>query len=543
MTTLHVHTAIGEHSLNVRPGGSVLEALKEIPLHVAAACGGSGCCGTCVVHLLSGTVNAPTVAELHKLSPDELARGLRLACQLRLENDARIELVRSTRRARWLSIPENELAPCPGCRPELRRNVYGVAVDLGTSHIRVTLWDCARGRRIATRCGANPQETWGADVLSRLVAAQANPRHRRMLAALPRAAILRAVRDILAKNNNLDETRPLRTGIGRLVVVGNTAMLALLTEHGGDALLDPGNWQRPIDCQPREPKVWRSKWRLPNAELVLPQPLAGFVGSDLLAAVLATRLTEGPAGSLLLDVGTNTELALWDGATLHVTSVPGGSAFEGVGIRFGMAAEPGAIDRVIPNPNGEGFVCETRGGLPARGLCGSGLLDAVAVLLEAGILRPSGRFVPSPGSQGYRLDPALPRSAITAADVDAIQRAKAATAAAIEQLLAFAGMNWQDLARLCVCGAFGGRLDLRHAQAIGLLPPIAVTRVELHPNAALLGCERALLADDAASMFSEITRKAKTVNLASVEGWEDRYLAHLRLGPSIPLKKGLTNHA
>jgi uncharacterized 2Fe-2S/4Fe-4S cluster protein (DUF4445 family) len=330
--------------------------------------------------------------------------------------------------------------------------------------------------------------------------------------------------------------------IGRLVVVGNTAMLALLTEEGGDALLDPEHWQRPIDYRPHDPEAWRARWPLPNADLLLPPPLAGFVGSDLLASILATRLLEGPSGSVLLDVGTNTEIALWDGEILHVSSVPGGPAFEGAGIRFGMAAEPGAIAHVVPRPGGQGFSCEILGGPPAHGFCGSGLISGVAVLRSAGILKSSGRFAFKVGPEGHVLDPTLPRSAITARAVDAVQRGKAATASAIEELLEQAGLGWLDLRRFCVCGAFGKHLDIDQAQAVGLLPTLDGNTIELCSNAALSGCELGLLAADMEAMFRGVAGKSIVTNMSCIPAWEERYIAHLRLAPipCAPCPRGAT---
>lgn len=258
------------------------------------------------------------------------------------------------------------------------------------------------------------------------------------------------------------------------------------------------------------------------------------MGSDLLAAVVATRLIDGPAGSLLLDVGTNTELALWDGAVLHVAAVPGGPAFEAAGTRAGVAAGPGAIARVVPLANGDGYACATGDGSEVRGFCGSGLVDAVALLRASGVLRPSGRFAEPAGSSGHRLVQALPASAICAADVDALQRAKAALAAAMETLLVRAGLGWNSISRLCLCGAFGQGLDLEHAQALGLLPSLPSEHFVRVPNAALAGCERALVDASAESEFSRVARAVQLINLSCIEGWEDRYMVHLRLVP-IPL--------
>jgi uncharacterized 2Fe-2S/4Fe-4S cluster protein (DUF4445 family) len=181
-------------------------------------------------------------------------------------------------------------------------------------------------------------------------------------------------------------------------------------------------------------------------------------------------------------------------------------------------------------------LCETLGGGPARGYCGSGLVDAVALLLARGTLKASGRFALSPGEAGYALDTANARTALFGSDVDAFQRAKAATAAAMEQLLQGAGMDWSDISRLCVCGAFGQTLDVAHAQAVGLLPPVAPERVELWSDATLAGCERALLTDSGLALFSRLTEQVNALNLAFAAGYEDRYIRHLRLLsiPSIP---------
>ena len=533
MATLHLHAPDGEHFLDVPIGQSVRDALDSTELRVRAACGGSGSCGACLIRYVSGAVTPLTVAEYMKINAAERAEGLRLACQMRLNGDAEVRLDHPAPPSEWKSIPLDDLLPVSRSLPELEHHIYGVAVDLGTTHIRVALWDRKHGKRIATRRGPNPQGIFGADVLNRLDSVRSHPGRGAEMAKLARSAIVQAVRDILARD--VGEVTPMLAEIGQAIIVGNTAMLALLSGRGGNELLDPEAWQRQIECQPDDPAHWSSEWFMPHAEILLPQPVAGFVGSDLVADLIATGLIDGPPGSLLLDVGTNTEIALWDGETLHLTSVPGGPAFEGVGIRHGMAAEPRAICRVSATDD-NGFELGLIGGEPAaaaRGICGSGLADAVAVLLQAGMLRPSGRFAAPPGPDGFRLDPANPRSAITAGDVDAFQRAKAATAAALVALLRGAGMDWDQVRRLCVCGAFGRHLNLRHAQAVGLLPALDSCTVELYADATLSGCEQALLNPDARAMFSSLTAKTKTINLSLVDGYDDTYINQLRLRPLI----------
>jgi uncharacterized 2Fe-2S/4Fe-4S cluster protein (DUF4445 family) len=528
--TLTVQSGATTTMLAVGPRVSVREALDTTSLRVRAACGGNGSCGACIVRLLSGRTSPLTLAEYTRLTPEERAAGIRLACQLRLAGDTEIRLEHPAPPSPWKSIAPEDLLSFDAGLPDLQEHIYGVAVDLGTTHIRVSLWDRKNGRRIATRRGPNPQAPFGADVLNRLVAARRTD-HARELTNLARDAVMAAVHDMLARD--VGEVTHMLADIGHVVIAGNTAMLALLTGYGGETLLDPDNWHRAIDCQPSADsdwlRVWQREWHMPNARIDVLPGVAGFVGSDLLADLLATRIAEGPAGTLLIDVGTNTEIALWDGSTMHITSVPGGPAFESGGVGFGMPAEPGAICAVRPREAGRGFELQVIGGGEARGFCGSGLLDAVAVLLEAGIVKPSGRFAVPCGFDGYRLDPANARTAITGNTVDAFQRAKAATAAAIAVLLAQAGTGADRIGRLVVCGAFGHHLNVANARAVGLLPELPNAAVELFADATLGGCETLLVERRSPERLEILTRTLRLINVTLVIWYEDRYIEELRL--------------
>ncbi|MBF0582848.1 MAG: DUF4445 domain-containing protein [Magnetococcales bacterium] len=522
MLTVYVGTSVT--CLPFSRGRSVREILDLFGPRVRAACGGIGACGACVVRVLSGEVNPLMPAERLRLDSAARARGERLACQLRLLGDLAIQIDNPPLPSVWTTIPMEDLCPVSSEQSAATQCKYGLAVDLGTTHIRLSLWDCGSRQRMATRRGPNPQGVFGADVLSRLDAARI---HAAELARLVRDALVDALRDMLARE--LGKVTPLLADVGRVMIVGNTAMLTLLTGAGYDTLIDPAYWQQPISCQPPDWQAWQQAWGLPNAEIVLPAPVAGFIGSDLVADLIATDLVEGPPGSMLLDLGTNVELALWTGQRVLVTSTPGGPAFEGVGIRHGMPVQIGAIYRV--HGIDAAFSCEVIGGVVPQGFCGSGLLDGIARLLENGALKPSGRFTVPPGTEGYRLDPDNPCTAITGHDVDAFQRAKAATAAAMGTLLAVAGLEWSDLQRLCICGSFGHHLDLSLAQSVGLLPPLALSRMELMTNAALSGCEQALLDGAGMARFARLTHLMTPVNLSMRGRYDDDYLDHLRLKP------------
>jgi uncharacterized 2Fe-2S/4Fe-4S cluster protein (DUF4445 family) len=270
-----------------------------------------------------------------------------------------------------------------------------------------------------------------------------------------------------------------------------------------------------------------------RAAVDIAQPLGGFIGSDLLACVLAASLVERPAPALLIDVGTNTELALWDGERLWVTSSPGGPAFEGVGISCGMAGGPGAVYRLRSRQSGDPFEAAVIGGRIAVGLCGSGLVDAVALLCGRGAIRPTGRFAVAPPPGGYPLPLADEAGALTIepADIDAFQRAKAAIAAAAQALLSEAGMHWEQLQRLHLCGVFGRHLQLDNARSVGLIPGLAEDRIELHDHAALRGCELALLEPEGCGLLERIAGRCRLLNAARMQRFDDYFIDHLRLRP------------
>ena len=255
------------------------------------------------------------------------------------------------------------------------------------------------------------------------------------------------------------------------------------------------------------------------------------MGSDLLVGAVTTRLTEDGAGRLLIDFGANSEIALWDGHVLWVTSAAGGPAFEGSGINCGLPAEPGAIYRVNAQQDGMldfGVI----GGGPPRGICGSGLVDLIANLVRSGRLTDMGRFAPSVSGNGFALAHGEPDVILTKAGVDVFQRAKAAIGAGVQILLAQANMEYKDLRRICVGGAFGSFLDIVNAQEIGLLPKVQPELVELCGNTALAGCEDIILSHVAAQHLARLRGRLKFVNLAQCPDFDDIFLEHLYLRPT-----------
>lgn len=524
MPSLHIKHAPGAANIAVSAEATVLEALPAAGFRLRAACSGSGECGLCRIQVEAGNVNDPTPAERCQLTAAELEQGLRLACQVRTSGDARISLETTAPAPSWTNLAEID-----GATPVAdtqSKHALGVAVDLGTSQIRVAIRDLQTGARLAGRCGPNPQAGFGADVLTRLMYGTSSGKCARELAWLARGAIGDALADIAGHT-----TIRLRD-IQRVVIVGNTAMLCLLAGKHLNLLLQPEYGTRPIDCTPDETASWATAWGIdPTVSVNLVPPLAGFVGSDFLAAVSATRLTAGVANSLLVDFGANSEIGLWDGQTLWSASAPGGPAFEGAGISCGMAAKPGAIHRVERTDAPGQYRVEVIGGGAPLGICGSGLVDTVACLLAEGTLGPTGRFTRPCGAEGVPVTGGPKQLTLRQHDIDVFQRAKSATAAGIACVLARARLSPGDLRRVCVSGTFGRFLNVARAQAVGLLPAVPAGRVELHEHAALHGCESLLLAPESAAAIASLRKITTIISLSEDSGFEKAFIEQLQFRP------------
>jgi uncharacterized 2Fe-2S/4Fe-4S cluster protein (DUF4445 family) len=521
----------GEKQFPFMSDQSLRHILDATDVRVRSGCRGTGACGLCLVRIITGDAGEPSPNERLHLDDEQLAQRIRLACRVMPEHDLEIEILSPAPPSAWkpldrkgrrqinlpLAFPVSDL-------PQKIGKPYGVAVDLGTTHVSLSLHDLASGQWLAGCYGQNPQAIFGLDVMTRLVAAAESPQQAQAISQKSVEAIGEALWDMAGwEGINLQQ-------VVFLTLVGNTAMLALLSGRNFGLLLQPSHWMSAIDCLPDDATAWAAAWNLhPQARIEVIPPVAGFVGSDLLAGVMTTNLTENEGGSLLIDFGTNSEIALWDGDVLWSTSAAGGPAFEGSGIRCGMPAEAGAIDLVTFQ---DGVLDYTViGGGPPLGLCGSGLVDLIAGLVRSGELTSLGKFAPTVPRDGLALGCGEPDIVLTKADVDVFQRAKAAIGVGIQVLLATAGMAEADLRRVCVGGAFGYSLDIPNAQAIGLLPRIQPALVALCGNTALAGCEDALLSSAVRDRMKRLRSQARVINLSHYSDFDLLFLENLYLRP------------
>lgn len=520
----------GTRCIEFRPGQLLSDILRHAGHPPPSACAGSGACGLCVVRIDEGTVSDPTEIERREMTPEQLGAGYRYACQTRLLGDSRIIAEYPPMPSDWHTLTPEERSPFSppesggtGQQPGGFR--YGAAVDLGTTQLRLELWDVGRRRRLGGVTALNPQTAFGANVLTRLAEAGHSQARAEELGQLVRTAIGEALAAV-ARREHLSLHL-----IRDMIFVGNTAMLSLFAGINYDRLLQPGQWTREIACSSAHSAAWVRDWGLADtARVEIVQPLGGFVGSDLLANVLATGLTERPPGSILVDFGTNTEVALWDGRQTWVTSTPGGCAFEGYGA---IPARAGAVYRVAKSGSDGAPSLAVIGEARPRGMCGSGLVDFIAMLLEEGRLSRQGRFQGTIPDEGIALSPTLPGITLRRSSIDAFQRGKAAMAAAVHFLLRQAGLKLVDIPHFFVSGAFGQFLKIETAQRVGLLPSIPARRFELAGNSALAGCEHLLLSPSSRETLEEIRRKSVVFNLGENPEFEDLFIDNLYLQPMV----------
>lgn len=397
---------------------------------------------------------------------------------------------------------------------------FGVAVDLGTTTIAATAWDLGLGACLGEGAVRNPQVRFGADVLTRVSHALAGGAEELRQAAVDgvRQAAVEALRSAGASADDLVET----------VVVGNPAMTHLLL----------GRDTAPLAAAPYRGalvgalSVPAYDTGLPGEMLFVGPGVSAFVGADAVAGVLALELDAPPHPSVLIDLGTNGEIVLSTAGGLLASSAAAGPAFEGVEISCGMRAEPGAVERVTLR-DGRLDLGVVGDEAPA-GVCGSGLLDAVAAMLDAGALDESGRLraegplaarVAHPASgDTFELAPGV---ALTQQDVRALQLAKGAVATALDMLLEEAGVAPGDIARVFVAGAFGSNAGTASLARLGILPDAWADRVVFAGNTALAGAEAMLLHPEARERATRLALAIRTVPLAIRPDFQTRFLARL----------------
>lgn len=502
-------------------GKTIAVLLKEADKLLDVPCGGRGSCGKCKV-FASGALSPLSEQERQRLTQAEQDAGVRLACQTTVQGDA---WVRCQADAPTRILTDGQMPKFP-LRPWAKG--YGVAIDVGTTTLAAYLLRLSDGEQVAVASLQNPQTAFGADVITRMGAA-----------ANGQGAALKAA--VVGGVNTLVDTLAQRSGVSpeqvaALVVTGNTAMLYLLCGYDPTALLTVPFRQDHYFGKAFCPTALGVK--LPNAVGCFPRCISSYIGADLTTAALIASLhtaDESAPTRVLMDIGTNGEMLLSYRGKTFGCSTAAGPTFEGAGVTMGMAAKNGAIAHVRL-VDGQ-FVLETIGGGKPVGVCGSGVIDAVAALLEAEIIDETGRLYETGHDYPQCMAPYAGRIAFrfpntdvyfTQADVRAVQLAKAAIAAGLIAMLHRAKCPMDAVDSLLLAGGFGNVIDVPAAVRIGLLPKALQNRTRGVGNAAGMGAV-ALLQDgtlkDASASFA---KHVVTVELATdpcfVQAFTDQML-------------------
>lgn len=475
----------------LHPTHKILEAPAGVALRdllfdhgVEFPCGGRGKCRGCRIRLLQGTAS-PHAVEKEILSAEEIAQGWRLACQCVPESDLTIEL------RQWdaaILVDETRFDFQP-------REGMGIAIDLGTTTLVAQLLDLESGNVLAVKTALNAQARYGADVMSRIHFAVLD-HGQAELQRIIREQIGGLIQQLLSVGGQ-------RGTIRDIVLVGNTVMHHLFCGIEVEPLSHYSFESSRIGLE--EFAAAELGWKLnANPRVHFLPCLGGFVGSDILAGILATKMCDSERYAALIDLGTNGEIVIGNRERMLCTSTAAGPAFEGAKISMGMRACSGAISEVRIE-QGE-LRCHVLGNVAPQGLCGSGLVDAVSAGLELGMIGCNGRF--ADGTKSWAVCPPI---VLLQTDVRELQLAKAAIAAGIEMLsAAFDGV---EIDHIYLAGAFGNYINRVSAQRIGLLhfPP---ERVEPVGNTALLGAKIALFDLGRTDLeYSEIRQRIQHIAL------------------------------
>ena len=470
-----------------KAGQTIESLLQRFVPEFAFPCGGNHTCGKCLV-TVTGAVS-PVTEEEQALLPENAPQNARLACICRIMGDAAVELP-SGRAAAVLSRYR-----LPDFLPD--KKGYGFAVDIGTTTVVVQLIRRRDARVMAERMAPNVQRAFGADVISRIEAC------RNLGVEELSCRIVRQIEEMAAQCLR-------ESGIAEItesVVTGNTTMLHIFEG------LDPCPLAvAPFTVQSRFGQYSRRK--LCGAPVYLPRCVGAYVGADIVCAACAADMKSGKT-HLLADIGTNGEIMLLHEGRLTCCATAAGPAFEGAGLSCGMPAASGAIRSVY---SADGRICfDTVDGEAAIGICGSGILDALAVLLHRGIMEESGYMEDTFTFPGCDVR-------ITREDVRQLQLAKAAVCAGICTLLEENGLSSSEVEVFSLAGGFGGSIAPASAVSVGLVPGGVKDKIDFLGNAALGGAVLLLCASERRRDAFRLAEEAQELSLSVSGLFMERYI-------------------
>lgn len=561
-----------------KQGETVMACAQAAGVMLENVCGGNGTCGKCKVKVIIGEFGAITEEENRCLTEAEIAEGYRLACkliprmpfrtcELEVENNCESKQMdaeetrefeeaqkeRSFKAEReqlklYEQLVEKNFVECKS-KATQKKERYGIAIDIGTTNIEATLWNIKQHTCLKRIISRNKQSKYGADVVSRIAYAIQSEQHFQESCKVLQNQIHAMISKLEQQEKGTVLQNQVQTGTGKLeqnvekiVVAGNAAMMHFFAGVSVENLA-----KAPYETKYKEARILKGTMFLaPNADLILLPNIESFVGADTVSVLTYLWQQKEIENTLIIDIGTNGELALIKDGVCYVASTSAGPAFEGATISCGMRAELGAIRGITIN---EQITLDVIGDVAPKGICGSALIEIIAVLHTIDAIDETGYLLDGKtalqngcpkcvadaietGKYGNRIvlyKNGVREVALTQKDIRELQLAKAAILAGVETMLEMCNMKVEDIKKCYLAGAFGTYLNVEAAKKIGLLPDIASNKMEPVGNAALFGACQVLLEDAYFAKSKDIAEKAVHISLSEQERFKEKYLSSMNL--------------
>lgn len=511
---------------------NLMELLKQNQIHISGICNGNGTCGKCKIKVLSGNVPV-TEADKKILSEEELKQGIRLACRVNMEKiceknaekEVTVEIIDSSEEEIVVEglkkMDERESRSFESNVRETEQDKkYFIAVDIGTTTIAMALVECGTGNVREIYSGLNHQRKFGADVISRITAA--NGGKQKELKQLVEEDLWKGIQEITKEI-------PKENKITKIVLAGNTTMIHLLMGYSCETLGKypfQSDYLKQYNGTLQECISISQNSEFGNLPVTILSGISAFVGADIVAGIMACEGFETEEISLLIDLGTNAEMVLGNKEKIVVTSAAAGPAFEGGNITQGTASIPRAISQVkIQNQRA---IIRTIGGkMPPIGICGTGVISAIAGLKENKLMDVTGNLRYPYHEKGFPLWKNDTGGAVLLfqKDIREIQLAKAALRSGIEILMEEYGCSAEEIKKIYLAGGFGTRLSEEEAIAVGILPEEFRGKVESIGNGVLKGL--ITFAIDKENDKQILSDEVTVISLAQKKEFQKKYIEYV----------------
>jgi uncharacterized 2Fe-2S/4Fe-4S cluster protein (DUF4445 family) len=573
-----IHIDSHGKSLSAQKGDLLVDKILHAGINLSVACDKKGLCGKCLVEIVDGNLSPPNEQEKYLMEQKNYPQNFRLACSYRITGNVRIKIpeesitkdmlvltsglrssvsVDSAVKKFHLQLPRPEISSPLSLMEILKRRLkekriqapfglmrdmgkileksrfdltavmyknkellnleprdtqslnYGLAIDIGTTTVALEIVNLNTGETIGTSTALNSQSIHGADVVSRISYAYQDPNKLYKLRDEIRGTLNSMI------NNLLKKTKTAPSNVYDITVAGNTAMNHLFLGLSVDTLaLAPFN--SVFDCLP-ELSSRDLGFRInPYGKVYVAPNIKSFVGGDISAGLVASDLANKKGIYLYIDLGTNGEIVLKNEKDLIATSTAAGPAFEGMNISCGMLAQPGAIYKAEYGKKLKIYTLRNR---PALGICGTGLIDLVAILLEQGKISPSGKLNDREQKIHIKENIFLSQN-----DVREIQLACAAIKTGIKMILEEFHLTKEELHGIYIAGAFGNYLNIENAMKIGLLPRIDEDKIAFIGNASLAGAKTLLISAPSRKVIEALVKKIRFISLASRPSFQQNFV-------------------